>query len=333
MLLASIRRLSLLPLITLVAWVAPVGAVTVGDLYETEQPVETSRDAAFVDALKAVIVRVSGQRDAPARLGAELNSPQRFVQRYGFTNDNVLQVGFDSVSIDRLLQGAGLPIWGRERPATLVLLSVEEADGSSHWISGEQPAAQREILGKVARQRGLPLKWPAVDPQGIAQGDDSNTAALLQEADRYGANATLIGRARGTSVRWTLISSDGAANVAGGLDDGVHLAADTFARYVAASGSSVGSVMVEVSGIGDLDAYAATLNYLEGMTMVRSVAVERVAGDTLRFKLAVRGDAATLRRAIALDNKLVPTGAGPTDSGAAGTPEAAGEHLAFRYRP
>jgi hypothetical protein len=326
MLLASIRRLSLLPLLTFVAWIGPAAAVTVGDLYETEQPVETSRDAAFVDALKTIVVRVSGQRDAPARLGAELNSPQRFVQRYGFTNDNVLQVGFDSVSIDRLLQGAGLPIWGRERPATLVLLNVEEADGSSHWISGEQPAAQREIIGKVARQRGLPLKWPAVDPQGI---DDTNTAALLQEADRYGANATLIGRARGSSVRWTLISSDGSANASGGLDEGIHLAADTFARYFSASGSSVGSVMVEVSGIRDLDAYAATLNYLEGMTMVRSVAVEQVSGDTLRFKLAVRGDAATLRRAIALDNKLVPTG---TDNGSTGTPEPV-DHLAFRYRP
>ncbi len=53
----------------------------------------------------------------------------------------------------------------------------------------------------------------------------------------------------------------------------------------------------------DLNAYASTLNYLEGMTLVRGVAVEQIAGDTLRFRLAVRGDATTLRRAIALDNQ------------------------------
>jgi len=299
--------------------VLPASAVTVSDLYETDQPVpNNSRDAAFVEALKTVVVRVSGQRDAPARLGGALNDPRRFVQRFGFTAGNVLQVGFDSVSVDKLLQDAGLPIWGRERPATLVLLSVVEPDGYSQWITGDQPAPLRDVVSRVARQRGLPLKWPAIDPQGV---DESSA---LQEAERYGANAALIGRSQGGVVRWTLVSSEGSAQASGGIEDGVHLAADTFARVFAASGSSLGNVFVEVSGIGDLDAYAATLNYLEAMTLVRAVAVEQVAGDTMRFKLAVRGDAATLRRAIALDNRLVPQGdASPV----------MGDRLAFRYRP
>jgi hypothetical protein len=63
---------------------------------------------------------------------------------------------------------------------------------------------------------------------------------------------------------------------------------------------------VDVAGIRDLDDYASTVNYLEGMTLVRSVAVEQVSGETMRFQLAVRGDATTFRRALALDNKLVP---------------------------
>jgi uncharacterized protein len=303
------------------AWLAlPAGAVTLGDLYETDQPVlNNSRDAAFVDALKTVVVRVSGQRDAPARLGAALNDPRKYVQRFGFTADNVLQVGFDSVSVDKLLQDAGLPIWGRERPATLVLLSVVEPDGYTHWISGDQPNAQKEIVGKAARQRGLPLKWPAVSP---AAADE---ATALQEAERYGANAALIGRAQGGSVRWTLVSRDGSAQSSGGLEDGIHLAADTFARMFAASGSSLGNVVVEVSGIRDLDAYASTLNYLESMTLVRAVAVEQVSGDIMRFKLAVRGDATTLRRAIALDSRLI------SQDDLGGAPEA--NRLSFRYRP
>jgi len=315
------RGAALIRLLVLsVVLAAPAGAVTLGDLYETDQPVpNNSRDQAFVEALKTVVVRVSGQRDAPARLGASLNDPRKYVQRFGFTTDNVLQVGFDSVSVDKLLQGAGLPIWGRERPATLVLLNVVEPDGYAHWISGDQPNAQKEIVGKVARQRGLPLKWPAVDPAGL----DESTA--LQEAERYGANAVLIGKAQGGSVRWTLVSRDGSAQSSGGLEDGIHLAADTFARVFAASASTVGNVLVEVSGIRDLDAYASTLNYLESMTLVRAVALEQVSGDTMRFKLAVRGDATTLRRAIALDNKLIAQ----DDGGAAPT----GERLSFRYRP
>lgn len=297
----------------------PVGAVTVANLYETDQPVlNDAREAAFVEALKTVVVRVSGQRDAPARLGAALNDPRRYVQRFGFTADNVLQVGFDSVSVDRLLQQAGLPIWGRERPVTLVLLNVIEPDGYAHWIVGDQPNLQRELLGKVARERGVPLKWPAVDPQGISE------ANALEEAERYGANAALVGRAQGGLVRWTLVTTDGASQISGGMEEGIHMAADTFARVFAASGSSLDNVVVEVSGIGDLEAYASTLNYLEGMTLVRAVSLEQVVGDTMRFKLAVRGDAATLRRAIALDSRLVSQ-----DDATAPI----GERLTFRYRP
>ena len=42
----------------------PASAVTLNDLYETDQPVLSSgRDAAFVEALKTVVVRVSGHRE------------------------------------------------------------------------------------------------------------------------------------------------------------------------------------------------------------------------------------------------------------------------------
>lgn len=320
----------------LLAWLAAAAApaVTVNDLYEIAQPVETSRDAAFVDALRTVVVRISGQRDAAARLGAQINDPRKYVQRFGFTADGVLEVGFDSVSVDRLLSDAGMPIWGRERPATLVMLSVEDAGGSSRWVTADLPSGEREVIARVARQRGLPLKWPTMDTQDRVQvGSDptGSSAALLQAAARYGANATLVGHSRGGSVQWTLVSADGMSQASGGLDEGVHLAADTFARVYAASGSSLGNVIVEVSGIADLNAYAATLNYLEGMTLVRAVALEQVSGDTMRFKLAVRGDAATLRRAIALDDRLVPlqSGEDATQNAIGG----AAERLAFRYHP
>jgi hypothetical protein len=311
------RALALLPALLLVA---SAQAVTVPDLYETSQPVDGSRDAAFVEALKTVLVRVSGQRDAAVRVG-EVSDPRKYVQRFGFTADNVLQVGFDSASIDQLLSKAGLPIWGRERPATVVMFGVEEG-GTWRWLTADTPAQEREAISRIARQRGLPLKWPVMDAQERAEAS-SDSPGLLQAAARYEANAVLLGRARGGTVQWTLLSDEGAAQASGGLEDGVHLAADTFARVFAASGSNLGSVIVEVAGISDLNSYAATLNYLEGMTLVRGVALEQVTGEKMRFRLAVRGDAATLRRAIALDHRLVPQDAA----------DGATDRLAFRYQP
>lgn len=314
---------STLALLSALVIVGSAQAVTVPDLYETAQPVDGSRDAAFVEALKAVLVRVSGQRDAATRVG-EVNDPRKYVQRFGFTADNMLEVGFDSASIDRLLSNAGLPIWGRERPATVVMFGAEDG-GGWRWLASDTPAQERDAIERVARQRGVPLKWPVMDAQERAAAS-SDAPGLLQTAERYGADAVLLGRSRGGLVQWTLLSKDGAAQATGGIEDGVHLTADTFARVFAASATSLGSVVVEVGGISNLAAYAATLNYLEGMTLVRSVALEQVAGEKMRFRLAVRGDAATLRRAIALDHRLVPIDAPD------GSPDA-GDRLAFRYQP
>ena len=295
-------------------------AATVTDLYEVTMPIEQSRDTAFVEALKAVAVKVSGRRDAGARLGPAASSPRQYVQRFAFTLDNQLQVAFDSGSVDRLLSDAGLPIWGRERPATLVLVSVPGPDGSPNWLDVNFAAGEREAIAKSARLRGLPIVWPSLTPQDrsmLASASAGSSAELLELATRSNANAVLFGHARrdgagALSVQWNLFSQEGAANAGGSLDEGIHLAADTLGRVYATAGGTVGAVAIEIAGIRNLDDYASTLNYLEGMTLVRSVALEQVTGDTMRLQLAVRGDASTLRRALALDSRLVAAGGGET---------------------
>lgn len=308
---------------------ALANAVVVEDLYETAQPIQSSQDAAFAEALRTVVIKVSGQRDAPARLGSALANPRQFVQRYGVTEDNVLQVGFDDVSIDRLLSEAGLPIWGRERPAVLVVLSLDEV--GSGWASADVAPLDKERIENAARARGLPLHWGTLDSQDLNLLDMGvgGSSALLQIATRNGANAVLAGRGRRDGgLQWVLATIDGVSQASGSLEDGVHLAADTFAKVFGAVGTSLSEVNVDVSGIANLDAYARTLNYLEQMTLVRSIAVEQVSGDTLRLRLAVRGDAETLQRAIALDRRLVPL-----DLGTEPTTANAANRLALRYQP
>lgn len=286
-------------------------AVSVDDLYEVTLPIQTTRDAAFEDALNAVAVRVSGRRDAPARLGSATRNARRYVQRFSFTSDNQLQVAFDTFSIDRLLGEAGLPIWGKERPLTLVLLSVPGTAGPL-WIEAGYPAPERDLIANVARERGVPIVWPTLDSQDRAMLEAASAASqALDIAARHGANAVLVGQAQRDAagqlvVRWSVAAHETAAEATGGLGDGVHLAADTLGRLFAASAGSLARVNVEVLGIENLQDYAATMSYLEGMTLVRSISLEQVSGSTMRFQLAVRGDAATLRRALALDHKLVP---------------------------
>jgi hypothetical protein len=296
----------------LVLAASAVHAVAVTDLYEVTLPIQGTREAAFSEALKQVAVRVSGRRDAGVRIGSTANVRQ-YVQRFSFTADNQLQVAFHAGSVDRLLSEAGLPVWGRERPLTLVLLNAPLGDAGSMWIESNYPAAEREALERAAQTRGVPLAWPLLDSQTRSLLDAGDGAELLSLAARHNANAVLVGRGRRDPagqlvVHWTLRSDEGAAEVTGSLEDGAHLIGDTFGRIYAASADSLETITAEVAGIRNLDDYATTLSYLEGMTLVRNVALETVSGDTMRFRLAVRGDATALRRALALDNKLLPAG-------------------------
>jgi hypothetical protein len=209
----------------------------------------------------------------------------------------------------------------------MVVLNLEEAGGD--WVSFEASPADKDRVTRAAQERGLPLHWGSLDAQDrniLFSVQDE--AALLPIARRNNANALLIGRGRRDSLQWTLASVDGLSQSAGPLEQGVHFAADAFAKVFAAAGDSLTHVTVDVAGITNLDAYASTLNYLEGMTLVRNVAVQSVTGDVLRFRLTVRGDATTLQRSISLDNRLVPSqGSG---SQALGSSD---QQLSFRYQP
>jgi hypothetical protein len=313
------------------ALIESVGATPVQGLYDVSVPVENRsdkvRDAAFSDAMVAVAVRVTGQRGAGQKLVQALPQARKYVQRYGYPAAGTLEVGFDPNSIDQALSAAGLPLWGRERPATLICLAVD--DGQRQWLTGSGSGAA-DLVNKAATDRGVPVVWPAMDREEQSKLDamlasGANPAELAQIMSRYKANAVLLGRTRGGATRWQLLYNGQAAEANGSLEDGIHLAADTFASVFAVTANTINSVELEIAGMANLDAYAQTLNYLEGLTLVRNVAVEHVQGDTVQFRVAVRGDATTLERALQLDNRFA------VSSGSPGTPPSS--RLTLRYQP
>ncbi|MET0660229.1 MAG: DUF2066 domain-containing protein [Steroidobacteraceae bacterium] len=292
-------------------------AATVDNLYITTVTVtdrsDAGRERAFVQALGDVAIRISGTRDAPARLGAAAGSAKRYVQRFGYLAEDQLQVGFDPRAVDELLANAGLSIWGRERPTTLVWLQTDDGTGARHMVSNAAPSPERDSLLRAAALRGVPLTWATSSSALESVLARQPTAAELDaERERLGVDALLIGYATRSSpqaqptVRWQLVFDGQAHDAAGTVESGVDLAADSFAKMFAAASGSMADLSVEVDGITNLDAYAQTLNYLEGLTLVRSVGVTEVRGETVQFRVVSRGDAETLRRALSLDSRLVP---------------------------
>jgi len=314
-----------------IVWICIVGlclgeaalGVTRAEMYQATAPVadrsEAAYTAAFQDAMKTVLIRVTGRRNAdedPA-LSPLVGNARRYVQQYRAAPDSQLWVAFDGPAIERWLTQNGQPLWGHERPTTLVLLGVQTGAQSGSVVTTDESSDLKATIDAAAAARGLPLMWPSgaelqkfhIDYSTVNTGSPSTFAEVGR---RMGSDGVLIGRASGTSananVRWTHLFQDRSSEYSGTLE-GVNRAADLYAGLFAASGAVV-PVDIEVSGLNDLRDYASLESYLESLTFISHVSVESLSGDTVRFRLATRGGLDSLQRALSLNGRLQPVAAG-----------------------
>jgi hypothetical protein len=298
-------------------------ALTRAEMYQATTPVtdrsEAAQTAAFQNAMKAVLIRVTGRRNAeedPA-LSPLISNARRYVQQYRSAPDSQLWVTFDGAAIERWLTQNSQPLWGHERPTTLVLLAVQSTSQGGSVITTDDTSDLKAAIDGAAAARGLPLVWPSagelqkfhVDFGSVNGGSPSTFTDI---ARRMGSDGMLIGRASGTTasanVRWTHQFQDRSSEYSGTLE-GVNRAADMYAGLFAASGGLV-PVNIEVSGVNDLRDFASVESYLESLTFISHVSVESLSGDTVRFRLSTRGGVDSLQRALSFNGRLTPAAAG-----------------------
>jgi hypothetical protein len=315
-----------------IVWMCIVGlclgeaalGVTRAEMYQATAPVtdrsEAAQTAAFQGAMKTVLIRVTGRRNAdedPA-LSSLVSNARRYVQQYRAAPDGQLWVAFDGPAIERWLTQNGQPLWGHERPTTLVLLGVQTGAQSGSVVTTEDSSELKSAIDAAATARGLPLVWPSgaelqkfhIDYAAVSTGSPSTFAEIGR---RMGSDGVLIGRASSASananIRWTHLYQDRSSEYSGTLE-GVNRAADLYAGLFAASGTPV-PVDIEVSGLNDLRDYASLESYLESLTsLILHVSVESLSGDTVRFRLSTRGGLDSLQRALSLNGRLQPVAAG-----------------------
>ena len=353
-------------------------AAIVTDLYEASVPVPDqsagARNVALQQALAAVLVKVTGERSAggvPA-LASLLQNPSQFLQQYRYeqapgangtpalTYYDLTRVGtpaipltglllsarFDPEVVDQAVRAAHEPLWGRERPATLVWIAFQDGSNVS-IVSASGNSAIVQAMNSAAQQRGVTLMFPAmdaVDQQAIGIPDitEDNTARIQQASQRYKPDATLIGSIYMTTpgqyaARWQLTVGNQTAswttppnNLTSVAADGVQTAADNYAKWFALAADAVGQdgVTLSVTGISGVDAYAKVLAYLGKLTPVKSVQVTRVDNHTVYFSLDTRGSLANLQQAVLLGDLLKTT----APAAASANPPSA-TLLQFQYAP
>lgn len=277
---------------------------------------EADRNAAFGDALRAAAVRASGQLDAGSSpvIASAATQPARYIQQYSTTADHMLKVGFEARAMDRLMQQAGLPFWPLERPVTVVLLVVPTVAGGERAVLASERVPERLEVERAAATYGLPVTWPQ---QPVAA---SQVRAMLAGAqgtpapDAWGGQAVLAGVQTGGTVAWSYSDGGVPARAEGTLRDGAGLAVGTLAaRYAPPSSRGTTTIAIRVGGIEDLRAYAALVDYLESLSLVREVGVDGLADRVVSLDVTLRGDLGLLRRIVALGKHLVPVEASGTD--------------------
>ncbi len=317
-----VRQLrSWLAALVCVAFSLPAFGESLGDLYSVTVPYAGENEAAFREAMRDVLVRVTGRRDAPdlENLAPLVAQASRYVASFRRAAGNQLTVTFDGAAIENAVDASGLAFWGNERPVTLVWLAIDRGNGRRALVSATDTSAEKSRIDANAERRGLPLVWPDAGDdlvRAMQQAWSGSHDALVDAARRYGADGVLIGRARQsdsgtTAVDWSFSSAGVSATAAGELEAGPELAAERYAGIYASRGAAQRSEqLVTITGIGSLEAYASALRTLSKLAPVRGVSVDEVTPDAVSFLVNVRGDPEALHQAIQRDGRLQAVDAG-----------------------
>ncbi len=301
-------------------------AVEVPTLFTAEVPLDQEADdprgEAYTAALVEILGRVSGTEVAMnAELVEELfPSPASYVMQFRPGTDDSLWVSFDGEAIESTLRQAGLTFWGSERPLTLVWLAVDWGQGTREIIGSDDPERTeaesrsidrnrllRERLLEIADRRGLPVVFPLLDTtdlQSVTFADiwGGFDDLILDASQRYDVNSVLIGRIRPASSqrsRWTYHFSGSDMTYQGAPEAVMAQVADLLAAEFAVGGNApVEAVVLNVSGIVSVEAYGSVQSILEDVALIENFAVTAVRGDTVTYRVDMRGGPDRLSRAL-----------------------------------
>lgn len=355
----TFRRYSLilLGLMSLLA-ALPAAAIPVDSLYTAKAPLERDNAAhraeAYTDALSQVLSRITGLPDPlqSPEIAALFPDPARYVLQYRPGEDQSLWVTFDGPALERALRSANVTVWGNDRPLTLVWLAVDRGQGEREIVpagNGEEVGTAdplrpvdrnrllRERVQEAARRRGIPIAFPLLDAEDLGNVSFSDIWGgfddrLLLASRRYDANSVLVGRIRPDDLgrnRWTWYFGGDRREWTGEPEAVIDQLANTLASQFAIAGNEqLDTFELTISGIDSVAAYGTVQSYMEGLDVVDALAIDRVTGDSVRYRVRAHGGAERLQRVLEFSGLLEPV----NQFGRPGTVPGLGA-LEFRYRP
>jgi hypothetical protein len=317
-----------------------VKAVVIDDLYTVVLPVSDQttdlRLRAFEAAFGLVLIKVSGSDEAKknSAIVRLAKNSARYIKQFSYeARPDVdedggaikllyLKVNFDQQLIEGLLRKYNYPVWGRERPITLLVIN-SQVGGANRIVTGDSAPEMSLLLDAAALKMGVPTLFPLMDLEDINLIDVSDVTTrnfniINNMPTRYGTDAVVVGE----------IVELNSGDWLGSWE--VRLANKTFERrYKGATPEVVidqlianlasvlaleyaleydqrneQELLLKVSSMLDIDRLILVRKYLGSLNVVDSVRVALVSKDEVTFHLKLKSSAEDLQKLIDIGNVL-----------------------------
>jgi len=297
-------------------------ALAAADLYTGEAVTDSDarvEDRELLRAFDEVLVRLTGRigESLHATLGIDasqvrsLVQSQQRIQVNGYDDNGEaieqlrLKVVFDANRVNELLARNRIAQWGRERPAILLWIALDDDQGLR--LAGSDPIALNWHILEQGRRLGLDIVRPLGDALDLAEVRVSDVRGGFLDAVQPGLRRYQAGipamldlrtRPDGWSSRWfwRLDGRDRSLNhtasnqyelVERGLEAILAGLTERYATQQNESGS--GALRVIVGPIVDSVQYAEVLRYLQELSMVESLSVVSARQRDIEFELIISG--------------------------------------------
>jgi hypothetical protein len=333
------RRFIALLLLCLSVLPGVARAVLVEDLYRVELPVEDQTTAkrleAFNNAFRLLLIKISGSAQAFDNPGLKrpLSNSSRYVLQFRYVMRQQpsevadeppidvlnLTVTFNRDLVESLLRENGVPLWGRERPSSLMLVHYSQHNDAGVLVSGDTVAGLVEEFDAEARRKGLPILFPLLDleDRGILGGAIDllpNADRMDELAQRYGPDVILSGVVIASSdvswqARWQARFSNKSfnwSNQAASRKQLIDQSLTELARILASEyalksiQANDQDVLFKVDEVRDVREYIKVLNYLQSLDAVDEAGPVRIEGQQATYRVRLRNSAEDLHRLISL---------------------------------
>lgn len=309
-------------------------AVTVEDLFTVELPVADQttslRLESFSEAFKQVIVKVSGSDEAlqsPA-FARPIESSARYVKQFRYisresTDEEEIEAGnlylridFNQQLIEGLLRENNFPVWGRERPSSLLVISYD-VNENIKVVADDSTPDLVEALDQAASIHAVPVLFPLMDLEDIALVRVGDIVSRQYEnintmAQRYAPDALLVGQIVGRSgvgwqgdwevrfaeqiFKWQFKASSKQAVIDQVIK---HLAKILALEYALEDHQRAEqSLLLSVSALEGIENLITVQQYLKSLNVVESVRVAMINQDVITYRLHLRNDPEDLQRLI-----------------------------------